>query len=113
MEVGMKIRLSKEEREIENSIETFRSIRGAKRRKIERFIARVRKNRNINIRISEETIAALKRRAEQEGLPYQTLIASILHKYVSERLVEYEAVSHAMQFLARKSKPGQKTSATG
>jgi predicted DNA binding CopG/RHH family protein len=109
----MKARLTKEEREIERSIDSFQEIRGAKRRKIERFITRARKNRNINIRISEETIAALKHRAEQEGLPYQTLIASILHKYVNERLVEYDAVSHAMQFLAKNRKLPHKVSVAG
>jgi predicted DNA binding CopG/RHH family protein len=33
-------------------------------------------------------LAGLQARALQEGLPYQTLIASILHKYLSGRLVE-------------------------
>ncbi len=43
----------------------------------------MRKNRNINIRLSEQDLAAIKLRAAREGLPYQTLIGSILHKYAS------------------------------
>ena len=40
------------------------------------------KNKRINIRLSEKDVALLKVRAIEEGLPYQTLISSILHKYI-------------------------------
>jgi predicted DNA binding CopG/RHH family protein len=40
----------------------------------------------VNIRISRQDLEALRQRAAEEGLPYQTLMASILHKYVSGRL---------------------------
>ena len=43
----------------------------------------MRKDARINIRLSTADLEMLKRRAAEEGLPYQTLIASILHKYVS------------------------------
>jgi predicted DNA binding CopG/RHH family protein len=42
-----------------------------------------RKDARINIRLSTADLEMLKRRAAEEGLPYQSLIASILHKYVS------------------------------
>jgi len=48
----------------------------------------MKKNRKINIRISENDLSALQRRAAREGLPYQTLIGSVLHKYVSGFLKE-------------------------
>ena len=41
------------------------------------------KNRKINIRISENDLSALQRKAAREGIPYQTLIGSVLHKYAS------------------------------
>ena len=47
-----------------------------------------KKDRRVNIRISTKNLEALQRRALEEGIPYQTLISSILHKYVSGRLVE-------------------------
>ena len=53
--------------------------------------ATVRKDKRINIRISERDLLQLQQKALEEGLPYQTLIASILHKYVSGRLVEQAA----------------------
>ena len=48
----------------------------------------IKKNRKINIRISENDLAALQRKAAREGIPYQTLIGSVLHKYVSGFLEE-------------------------
>ena len=41
-----------------------------------------------NIRISTKDLEAIQKRALEEGLPYQTLIASLLHKYASGRLRE-------------------------
>jgi predicted DNA binding CopG/RHH family protein len=46
------------------------------------------KDQRINIRLSSPDLKGLQVRAMEEGLPYQTLIASVLHKYVSGRLVE-------------------------
>jgi len=43
----------------------------------------MRKNRKINIRISENDLSALQRRAARDGIPYQTLIGSVLHKFAS------------------------------
>jgi predicted DNA binding CopG/RHH family protein len=45
--------------------------------------ATFRKDKRINIRISEKDLLDLQKRAMREGIPYQTLISSILHKYVS------------------------------
>ena len=46
------------------------------------------KNKRINIRLSEKTINDLKAKSLEEGIPYQTLISSILHKFTSGKLVE-------------------------
>jgi predicted DNA binding CopG/RHH family protein len=46
------------------------------------------KNRRVNIRISAMDLEGMQARAAEEGLPYQTLIASVLHKYASGRLVD-------------------------
>ena len=43
----------------------------------------LRKDARINIRLSTVDLEMLKRRAAEEGLPYQSLISSVLHKYVS------------------------------
>ena len=49
------------------------------------------KNRRVNIRISAMDLEGLQAKAAAEGLPYQTLMASVLHKYVSGRLVDGQA----------------------
>lgn len=46
------------------------------------------KDRRVNIRLSSPVLMDIQARAAEEGLPYQTLIASVLHKYVTGRLVE-------------------------
>ena len=48
--------------------------------------ATFRKDRRVNIRISSKDLIGLQKRAIVEGIPYQTLIASVLHKYVTGRL---------------------------
>lgn len=50
--------------------------------------ATVRKDKRVNIRINARDLAHLQRAALEEGLPYQTFISSILHKYIAGRLVE-------------------------
>lgn len=55
----------------------------AKKEALEAAQRYMRKDARINIRLSTADLEMLKRRAAEEGLPYQSLIASILHKYVS------------------------------
>ncbi len=47
-----------------------------------------KKDMRVNIRISKKDLEALQKRALEDGIPYQTLMASVLHKYVSGRLLE-------------------------
>lgn len=46
------------------------------------------KDQRINIRLSSCDLRDIQAKALQEGMPYQTLIASVLHKYVTGRLAE-------------------------
>ena len=49
------------------------------------------KDRRLNIRLAAPVLDGIRARAAEEGLPYQTLIASVLHKFVTGRLVEKSA----------------------
>jgi predicted DNA binding CopG/RHH family protein len=51
----------------------------------------IKKDKRINIRISSRDLEALQRRAIEEGLPYQSLVSSVLHKYVSGGLKDITA----------------------
>ena len=50
--------------------------------------ATFRKDARLNIRISSKDLRGLQRRALADGIPYQTLVASVLHKFVEGRLTE-------------------------
>ncbi|MCC6300344.1 MAG: antitoxin [Anaerolineales bacterium] len=50
--------------------------------------ATFKKDKRVNIRISSKDLTSLQKRAIREGVPYQTLIASVLHKYASGGFVE-------------------------
>ena len=52
----------------------------------------LKKDRRMNVRISERDMKGLKARAAEEGIPYQTLVTMVLHKYVSGRFVDKGAV---------------------
>jgi predicted DNA binding CopG/RHH family protein len=60
----------------------------ARSRYVRYATATFRKDRRLNIRLSSKDLEALQKRALAEGLPYQTFIASLLHKYASGRLKE-------------------------
>lgn len=87
------MKLDTNERDILESVERgeWRSVRGLKRER-SRYVryarATFRKDRRINIRLSSKDLEAIQKRALEEGLPYQTLISSLLHKYASRRLRE-------------------------
>ena len=51
----------------------------------------IKKDKRINIRISSRDLSAIRRRAMEQGMPYQTLVSSILHKYVSGGLYDVMA----------------------
>jgi predicted DNA binding CopG/RHH family protein len=89
-------KLTRDERELLDSVESgeWRPVkdRGRQVTKYRKYAeATFKKDRRINIRLSSKDLEAIQKRALQEGIPYQTLVASVLHKYVSGRLRETDA----------------------
>lgn len=88
-----KVKLDKDEAEI---LEAFESGKLKRSRAVNALLekhkdyadATLRKDTRINIRLSSKDLRGLQKRAIEEGIPYQTLVASILHKYVEGRLQE-------------------------
>lgn len=83
--------LDEEEREIVESYERgewkpVKDQEGVKREAMASARITLNKTRNINLRLSERTLLQLKAKAIEEGLPYQTLASSILHKYANKVL---------------------------
>ena len=88
-----KIKLDKEEQELVDSFERgeWRSVPNLQRekKKAQKIAAATfKKDRRVNIRISSKDLLGLQKRALEEGIPYQTLISSVLHKYISGGLKE-------------------------
>lgn len=48
----------------------------------------IRKDKRVNIRISSMDLEKIQTRAVREGIPYQTLMTSVLHKFVSGQLTD-------------------------
>ena len=89
------IQLDKEEQELLNAFESgeFQSdITPSRKKFIEESAAQTfKKDKRINIRLSGRDLIAIQKRALEEGMPYQTLVASIIHKYASGSLYDITA----------------------
>ncbi len=87
------IKLDKEEKEI---LEAFESGKLMRVKNVKEQIkqhkavagATFKKDARINIRLSSRDLRSLQARALKEGIPYQTLVSSVLHKFVDGQLIE-------------------------
>ena len=87
----MNVKLDKYESELENSVENgeWKSVDnlGEKIEKVKEIAKNtIKKSKRINIRLTEQDYHNIKVQAMEEGLPYQTLISSIIHKYTMGKL---------------------------
>lgn len=95
----MKQKLDKYEKEIEENISQFEPIGSSKKMLIEDIIDKANEKKSISLRLKSNDLELLKRRAESEGLPYQTLLSSIVHKYVSDQLVDKRSILKTLEIL--------------
>ena len=88
-------KLSKEEKALLEAVEAgkFESVLTEARKKELEAIAgnTFKKDKRINIRISNRDLTAIQSRASEEGIPYQTFVSSIIHKYISGALQDLTA----------------------
>ena len=87
------MKMTKEEKDILDSVERgeWKRIPNFKReakRYQEYAKATLRKDKRVNIRMTEKDLIHFQKKAVEEGLPYQTFISSILHKYINGRMRE-------------------------
>ena len=95
----MSFKLLPEEQEIENNIDNLRPVSEEKKEKINTLLDKAKKNKAISLRIADYDLEKLKEKAQKEGIPYQTLINSILHKYITNQLMEKEEMVKAVRML--------------
>jgi len=88
----MNAKLDREEKEILESYENDEWVSVLKPSEIQKYKTAAKntfkRDKRVNIRMTEMDLELLRERALIEGVPYQTLMASVLHKYVIGRLVE-------------------------
>jgi predicted DNA binding CopG/RHH family protein len=85
--------LSKEESAIEKDFDQFKPVSKEVKNHIERIIESSRKSRPISLRINEKDLVRLKVKANKIGLPYQTMINVVIHKYVNDSFLDKEEIT--------------------
>jgi len=99
----MKVTLDKLEQSIEDNAGKFIPLSDVEMNKVESIIDAANKTKNINIRISAYDIEKVKQRSAEEGIPYQTLISSIIHKYITGKLIDERAILNSIELLKHNS----------
>lgn len=89
----MSKKLNQNEKELLSSFErgeweSVKNLSGVKKHFQEVARETLRKDRRINIRLSQKDLEGVQAKAAREGMPYQTLIASVIHKFVVGGLKE-------------------------
>jgi predicted DNA binding CopG/RHH family protein len=93
-------KLTKDESVIENSIDTYETVSKTKRDKVMQAVGNTKTS--ITLRIDASDLGVIKKKAENEGMPYQTLISSILHKYINGSLVDENSIKKVVSILEQK-----------
>ena len=88
-----KIKLDKEEKDILDSFERgewkqFKNFKAEVKKHQEYARKTLKKDKRVNIRISSKVLEEIQAVAVENGIPYQTLMASILHRYVHGSLID-------------------------
>jgi len=99
----MKAKLTKEEKQILNSYEKgeFKPVPESERlENLAILRAARRKNAVICIRMNDADLESLRERAEKNGVPYQTLISSVLHRYVNDDFIDRKEFEKTKKLLA-------------
>jgi len=93
------MKLDKIEQEVENNILDYKKVSPKNELKINTIIKNAKEKKSISLRVNSNDLYLLKQKAEQEGIPYQTLISSILHKYSTDQLIDKENILKSIQLL--------------
>ena len=93
------IKLDNFEKEIEKNSEQFVRVSRNKQQRIAKIISKANEKKRITLRLNNQTLDLIKRKAQEEGLPYQTFISSILHKYANDKLIDEKHILKSMRLL--------------
>lgn len=97
----MNPKLDKYEQEIEDNVSQYKPVSAKEKSRVEAIIDKANEKKSISLRLKTNDLEQLKRKADIEGLPYQTLLSSIVHKFVTDRSSALIAVPLVFGFWAR------------
>ncbi len=92
------MKLDKFEKNIEKSIDSYIPVSDEER---ETILKATTKNKAITLRINETVLEIIKKRAAEEGMPYQSLISSVLYKFSTDRLVDERYIKKAVEIIVK------------
>lgn len=93
------IELDKFEREIENNAEEYVKATGKTKQRVQKIISKANEKNRVTLRLNNQTLELIKQKAREEGLPYQTFISSILHKYATDKLIDEKHILKTIRLL--------------
>ncbi|MBI5139414.1 hypothetical protein HZA26_02275 [Candidatus Nomurabacteria bacterium] len=99
-------KLTNDEQKFESEIERgeWKAIPKHESNRIHQEMAAASRNKDarVNLRLNPEDVSKIRDKAAREGIPYQTLIASILHKYATDQFLDEKAVRTAVHQIGSK-----------
>jgi predicted DNA binding CopG/RHH family protein len=92
-----KIELDAYEQGIEAMADSFVSASPKTRAKFDAIVDKAKKSKSISLRLSNYDLEKVKEKARESGLPYQTLISMVVHKYITDQLWDKNEVKKTLQ----------------
>ena len=86
------------EQSIEDQVETFVPVSVKTKAKFDAIIEKARKSRSVNLRFNGSDLELVKQKAGESGLPYQTFMTMILHKYVTDQFVDIKEAKKLLRY---------------
>jgi predicted DNA binding CopG/RHH family protein len=93
------IKLYNFEKGIEKNAEQFVKVNKKTQQRIKKIISKANEKNRVTLRLNNQTLELIKRKAQEEGLPYQTFISSILHKYANDKLLDEKHILKSIHLL--------------
>jgi len=93
------IKLDRFEKEIENDADEYIKASEKTRQRVTKIISKANEKNRVTLRLNNQTLESIKRKAQEEGLPYQTFISSILYKYATDQLMDEKHILKSLRLL--------------
>ncbi len=94
-----KTKLNEFEKDIETNADNFVTVGNNTKKRVNDIISKANEKNRVTLRVNNQDLQLLKNKAKEEGLPYQTLISSILHKYAMDKLIDEKYIIKSLKLI--------------